>query len=134
MMSLPFKTGVEEYARQCTIQRRRYEDCRQQARPDEASGEAAQTWTIAQTVAVKKAAQRNNLGHCIEETTQSCMVDLLELSIDPLAWEEPRSVLDETRTTELEAPQGQDDRSSKLHQTVTNSTGKGSCSMSYGAP
>lgn len=133
-MSLPFKTGVEEYARQCTIQRRHYEDCRQQARRDGASDEMAQTWTIAQTVAVKEAAQMNNLDRCTEQTTQSCMIELLELPIDPLAWEEPKSVLDETRMTEFEVYQRQDNRSSKLHQAVTNPTGKSSYSVSYGAP
>lgn len=133
-MSLLFKTGVEEYARQCTVQRRHYEDCRHQTRNSESPGDATQTWTIAQTIAVKEAAQANNVDHCTERSTQSCMIDLFELPVDPLAWEEQDSVVDEMEMTEFEAYQWQDDAPSTFHQAVGHPTGKGSCSMSYGAP
>lgn len=133
-MSSPFKTGIEEYARQCTVQRRRYEDCRQQTWQDKASSDVTQTWTIAQTVAVKEAAQTHNLDHCTDQSMQSCMIDLLELPVDPLACEGPESVLDEMRMTETEAYQWQSEPSSNPPQTLTNPTGQGSCSVSYGAP
>lgn len=133
-MSLPFKTGIEEYARQCTAQRRRYEDCLQKTRQDKGSSEIAPSWTIAQTIAVREAALTQHLDRCTEETMQSCMIDLLELPVDPLAWEGSNPVLDETRTTALDADQWEDDSSSAPHQPVPNQTGDCSYSRSYGAP
>ncbi|MBW4470645.1 MAG: hypothetical protein KME45_09595 [Stenomitos rutilans HA7619-LM2] len=133
-MSSPFKTGVEEYARQCTVQRRRYEDCRQQTRQDETSSAVTQTWTVAQTIAVREAAQAHNLEHCTEHTLQSCMIDLLELPVDPLSWEGQDSVLGKTKTSEFEEQQCQDDHISNPSQTVTNPVGKTPCSVRYGAP
>ncbi len=133
-MSLPFKTGVEEYARQCTLQRRHYENCRQQTRQSESPGNATHTWTIAQTIAARDAAPTNHSNHCTERPTQSCMLDLLELPVDSLAWEDSSAVPDETEAAELEAYQWPDDRSSNAHQAVINLAGKGSHSVSYGAP
>lgn len=120
-MTLLSKTGLEEYARQCTLQRRRYEDCLQQAQQDNtADGE--------------QLFEDSQLDRHTQQATQSCMAELLELPVHPLDWDDESSVLDETKKAIAEEHQWQHDRSQRPHQSVTNSTRKSAHHVSYGAP
>lgn len=130
-MSLLFKTGLEEYARQCTVQRRRYEDCLQQARQSGSSLEAVRTET---TTPLDNAQEAFQVNQTERATEHSCMMELLELSVDPLCWDDSESILSETSNAGFEEQQWQPDRLQKSHQNAPNPSGKSVCSVSYGAP
>lgn len=130
-MSLASKPALEEYARQCTEQRRHYEDSLQQSQQNGLPQEAMQSDAMTQETEEHTRIQTDSPETCTEP---SCMIELLGLPTDPLGWNDSDSVLDETQKADAEAPQWQHTGTERPHQPETNSTGKSACSISYGAP
>lgn len=123
-MSVLFKTDLAEYARQCTLQRRRYEECVQNAQK---SGMNQSIATSACSID-----QASDLDGCPERIMQGSVVDLLELSVEPL-WEDKQVALDDAGNGQPEEQPWHGDRSHSVQQTAS-ATRKGASSVSYGAP
>jgi hypothetical protein len=119
-MTLPSKIGLEEYARQCTLQRRRYEDCRQAQQ----SGMADE----------RRDFEDNQSDRYTEQDNHSCMVELLELPVHSLDWDDESSVIYETRKAVVEDDQWRSDRLQRSHQSISHSTGRNAHPVSYSAP
>ncbi|XGV96874.1 MAG: hypothetical protein ACAF41_29640 [Leptolyngbya sp. BL-A-14] len=130
-MSLASKTALEEYARQCTEQRRHYEDSLHQSQQDGSSQEALRAEAMTLEAEGYVRIQADATGTCTEA---SCMIELLGLPTDPLCWDDSDSVLDATRKANTESSQWQHTGTDPTHQPEMNSTGKSTCSVSYGAP
>jgi hypothetical protein len=124
-MSVLFKTDLAEYARQCTLQRRRYEECVQNAQQ---SGMNESIATSACSID-----QASNLDGYPERTMQGSVVDFLGLSVEPL-WEDKQTVLDDAGNGQPEEQPWHGDRSHSIQQQTTSATRKGASSVSYGAP
>lgn len=125
-MSVLFKADLAEYARQCTLQRRRYEECVQQAQK---SGMDQSTATSACSID-----QARDLDGYPERTMQGGVVDLLELSVEPSVWEDKQVALDDAGNGQPEEQPWHGDRSHSVHQPTASATRKGTSSVSYGAP
>ncbi|HEY9894452.1 MAG TPA: hypothetical protein V6D34_03430 [Candidatus Sericytochromatia bacterium] len=124
-MSVLFKTDLAEYARQCTLQRRRYEECVQNAQQ---SGMNESIATSACSID-----QASNLDGYPERTMQGSVVDFLGLSVEPL-WEDKQTVLDDAGNGQPEEQPWHGDRSHSIQQQTTSATRKGGSSVSYSAP
>lgn len=130
-MTLVSKPALEEYARQCTEQRRHYEHSLRQSHQKGSPQEAMQPEIVIQEAEEYVCIQTDSIGPCTEP---SCMIELLGLPTDPLGWDESGSVLDETREADAEAPQCQHSDTENPHPSEMNSTSKGACFINYGAP
>ena len=133
-MSQLFKTNLEEYARQCTLQRRHYEECIQQAQQSCAvDTTVTSTDASAQHEKVGKFIGGSQLDVCLEQATQSCMIDLLDIPADLLGWDDETTVSTRAESESTEAPQRYSDRSAP-RQAVVNSTAKSPSPVGFGAP
>jgi predicted amino acid-binding ACT domain protein len=134
IMSQLFKTNLEEYARQCTLQRRRYEECLQQAQQSCIVNTAD---TLARTTTQNTAGQSVEMAQvdaCVDQTVQSCMIELLEMPIEALDWDDENSALDDTRSVFAEERKWHGDRVQVSHQTFVNPTAKSPSPVGFGAP
>ncbi|PSB32433.1 hypothetical protein [Stenomitos frigidus] len=128
-MSQLFKTDLEEYARQCTLQRRRYEECLQQAQQScTVMSETMRHDTLGNPIEVKQ------VDTCVEQSVQSCMIELLEMPVEPLGWDDEDAALGDTRTVSTREPQGQGDRAQVSHQTSAKPAAKSPSPVGFGAP
>ncbi len=133
-MSLLSDSSLEEYARQCTLKRQRYEDCLHQAQRSDSCRDMEQVGALAQTAEQRESVKDHSIDRCDDQNSRSCVADLLEISVDPLGWDDKDSVIDETRNAIAQEHQWQNNRSQRPHQSVTNSIGKSTYHVSYGAP
>jgi len=133
-MSLLADSSLEEYARQCTLKRRRYEECLHQAQRSDSRRDMEQAGALAQTAEQREFVEDHATDRCDDQNSRSCVADLLEISVDPLGWNDRDSVIDETRNAIAQEHQWQNNRSQRPYQSVTNSIGKSTHHVSYGAP
>lgn len=134
-MSLFSTTNLEEYARQCTLQRRRYKDCLEQSqRSYTVNTSATTTGVIAHAAEAQEFVEASQLDASAHQGGQSCMTDLLELPVDPLSWDSEASVLDAARSAVAEVHQRYNKRAQAPRKTAKNPTAKSSSPVSYGAP
>jgi hypothetical protein len=125
-MSVLCKTDLAEYARQCTLQRRRYEECVQNAQQ---SGMNESIATSACSIDPASALDRYP-----EPAMQGSVIDLLELSVEPSVWEDKQVALDDAGNRQPEEQQWHGDRSHYVQQQIASATRKSASSVSYGAP
>jgi hypothetical protein len=125
-MSVLFKTDLAEYARQCTLQRRRYEECVQNAQQS-----GMDQTTAASACSIEPA---SDLDGYPERTMQGSLIDLLGLSVEPSVWEDKQVALDDAGKGQPEEQPWHGDRSHSIQQQTTSATRKGASSVSYGAP
>lgn len=125
-MSVLYKTDLTEYARQCTLQRRRYEECIQNAQQ---SG-------MDQSIAASACSigQASDLDGYPERTMQGSLADLLELAVEPSVWEDKQVALDDAGNEQPEEQPWHGDRSHSVQQPTASATREGISSVSYGAP
>lgn len=127
------KTDLTEYARQCTLQRRRYEECVQEAqRSGMTQATAASACSIAHAdIEVPTETTASNEG--AEQPAHSCLADLLGLSVEPLAWDDQQVAAPTQNNGVTETPQWRGNRAQSTQQ-PTSSVPKNVSSVSYGAP
>ncbi len=116
-MSLDSEKNIKDYAHQCAMQRRRYEECLQKTQQScqmNTSSEADQ-----------------QLGadddECLNQAAQSCVVELLGLTVEPLAWNDESLVSEASR----EAITG---KQPATHQLATSAFQGSGAPISYSAP
>jgi hypothetical protein len=132
-MSQLFKTNLEEYARQCTLQRRRYEECLQQAQQScGVSVSTTSTGSIAQDAG--ECLEANQVDACVEQAMQSCMIELLEMPVESLDWDDTNSVSDNARNEFSADQKWQGDRAPASHPSMANSKAKSPSPVGFGAP
>ncbi|XHX78246.1 MAG: hypothetical protein RBJ76_28100 [Stenomitos frigidus ULC029] len=124
-MSVLYETDLTEYARQCTLQRRRYEECVQNAQG-----------SIDQSAAIAACSinQASDVNECLDHTMQGCVIDCLELSVEPLAWEDKQPSLSAAGNEPRQERQWQDDRSPFTQPHSAGAMRKNVSPVSYGAP
>lgn len=134
MMSVLCKTDLTEYARQCTLQRRRYEECLQEAHQSGTTQVTEGSTDAATQTVVEALTETYNLEDEDQCTPQGCLIDLLELSVRPLAWDDKQSILQIANDRTTETRQWYDDRSQSTQQQMASSMRKSANPVSYGAP
>lgn len=127
-MSLPFETDLTEYARQCTLQRRRYEECAQAQQSNTAQTASTDAATQA---AAAPLTETGALDESTEQALQGCVVDLLETSAEPLAWNGKALLQDASSGARKDQWHGDRPRST---QHATHSAQKNANPVSYSAP
>ena len=132
-MSPLFKANLEEYARQCTLQRRRYEECLQQTQQSHMVDTAEALVGAIEDVAREPAGARQ-VDACSEQAVESCMIELLEMPVELLEWGDENFVLDEPRSVFVEEQKWHSDHAQVSQQTVVNYTKNSPSSVGFGAP
>ncbi|MBW4579509.1 MAG: hypothetical protein KME42_08050 [Tildeniella nuda ZEHNDER 1965/U140] len=134
-MSLFSTTNLEEYARQCTLQRRRYEECLEQSQRSHAvDTSGTTTGAIAHAAEAQEFVEASQLDASAHQGGQSCMTDLLELPVDPFSWDGEALGSDNARTAVAEVHQRYNKRTQTPRKTAKNPTAKSPSAVSYGAP
>jgi hypothetical protein len=133
IMSQLFKTNLEEYARQCTLQRRRYEECLQQAQQSCIVNTADTLTRTTTQKATGKSVEVAQVDACADQTVQSCMIELLEMPIEALDWDDENAALDGTSVF-AEERKWHGGFTQVSHQTFVNPPAKSPSPVGFGAP
>jgi hypothetical protein len=89
--------------------------------------------TIAQAAA-GESVRTKSVDVCVEQAVQSCMIDLLEMPVEALGWEDESPVSENTRSEFTDAQEWHNDQGQASHQPVVNSTAKIPSPVGFGAP
>ena len=133
-MSQLFKTNLEEYARQCTLQRRRYEECLQQVQQSDTVDTSAMSTAANTQPTVGQSSEDRRLNPYVEQTAPNGMIDLLEMPTELLGWDDEASISNNVHHARTKRPQWQDDRPPATQRNVVNPTIKSVSPVGYGAP
>lgn len=114
-MSLGSETNVQDYAHQCAIQRRRYEECLQKARQS------------CEINPINETEVSHHPDECLQQAMQSCVVELLELTVEPLGWNDESLIAEASR-------EALTDEYPATHQPSPRSLTVSSTPISYSAP
>lgn len=131
-MSVLLETDLTEYARQCTLQRRRYEECVQEAQKSGMNQSTAATACLINQSPAETLTENRKFDECTELATQGSVVDLLGMSVEPLPWNDKQYALDDA-SNEVTEHQWHGDRSQSAQQHVASSA-RNAKPVSYGAP